>query len=84
MTMELTHGKKDHPKAPPSRVILYLQAKSTESKDQTCVIKCSRDSHQAHEVYSSIEQAMDTYGPKQSKVGIFRTYPFPLVCIPKW
>lgn len=68
MTMELTHGKKDHPKAPPSRVILYVHTKSTESKDQSRVIKCSHESHQAHEVYSSIEQAMDTYGPKQLKV----------------
>lgn len=67
VTMELIHGKKDHPKAPPSRLILYLQTKSTESKDQARVIKCSHESHQALEVYSSIERAMGTYGPKQSK-----------------
>lgn len=84
VTMELIHGKKDHPKAPPSRLILYLQTKSTESKDQARVIKCSHESHQALEVYSSIERAMGTYGPKQSKVGILCTYPFPFMCIPKW
>lgn len=68
VTMELSHGKKDHPNAPHSRLILYLQSKSFESKDHSRVIKCNRDSNQAVEVYSSIEQAMNTYGP-QKKVG---------------
>ncbi|OVA16691.1 Peroxin/Ferlin domain [Macleaya cordata] len=66
MTMELTHGKKDHQKAPPSRLILYLQTRSTESREQTRVIKCSRESQQAAEIYSSIEQAMSIYGPNHA------------------
>ncbi|XVE82332.1 hypothetical protein DITRI_Ditri15bG0139900 [Diplodiscus trichospermus] len=61
-TMELTQGKKDQPKAPPSRLILYLKTRSTDTKDQIRIVKCSRDTHQALEVYSSIERAMITYG----------------------
>ncbi|XP_057959044.1 uncharacterized protein LOC131151699 [Malania oleifera] len=67
VTMELTHAKKDHPKGPPSQLILYLQTRSIDSKDQVRVIKCSRESNQALEVYSSIERAMSTYRPNQSK-----------------
>ncbi|GAB2300237.1 hypothetical protein Dimus_034275 [Dionaea muscipula] len=67
ITMELTHGKKDQPNAPPSRVIIYLQTKSTEQKDQVRVIKCIRESHQAIDVYTAIQQAVDTYGPNQTK-----------------
>ncbi|GMH18990.1 hypothetical protein Nepgr_020831 [Nepenthes gracilis] len=67
VTMELTHGKKDQPKAPPSRVILYLQTESIEQKDQVRVIKCNRESCQAIEVYTAIEQAMSTYGPNHLK-----------------
>lgn len=70
MTMELTHGKKDLPDALPSRVILYLKTRSLDTKDQVRIIKCNPDSNQAFEVYSSIEQAKNTYGPNQSKVGI--------------
>lgn len=70
ITMELTHGKKDRPNALPSRVVLYLQTRQLDTKDQVRIIKCNRDSNQAFEVYSSIEQAMNTYGPNQSKVGI--------------
>ena len=66
--MELTHGKKDYPNAPPSRLILYLHSRSLEMKDQIRVIICDRDSNQAFEIYSSIEQAMNTYGANQSKV----------------
>ncbi|KAJ7980442.1 calcium-dependent lipid-binding family protein [Quillaja saponaria] len=66
-TMELTHGKKDNPKAPPSRLIVYLQTGSTELKEFVRVIKCSCETHQALEVYSSIDQALNTYGPNQSK-----------------
>ncbi|KAL0388925.1 UNVERIFIED_CONTAM: Vacuolar protein sorting-associated protein 13C [Sesamum radiatum] len=51
VTMELVHGKKDHPNAPPSRVVLYLQSKSLDAKDQTRKIKCERDSGQAFEIY---------------------------------
>ncbi|XP_010679516.3 uncharacterized protein LOC104894866 isoform X2 [Beta vulgaris subsp. vulgaris] len=67
ITMEVTHGKKDQPNAPPSRVLLYLQTKSTESKDQVRTVKCNGDSNQAFKVYAAIEQAMSTYGPNQSK-----------------
>lgn len=66
--MELTHGKKDHPSDPPSRLILYLQSKSLEAKDQVRVIKCNRNSNQAMEVYTSIEQARSTYGPSRLQV----------------
>ncbi|KAK2997055.1 hypothetical protein RJ639_024911 [Escallonia herrerae] len=68
VTMELTHGKKDVPSAPPSRLVLYLQSRSLDTKDQVRVIKCDSGSSQAVEVYSSIEQAISTYGPNQSKV----------------
>ncbi|KAL5782083.1 hypothetical protein ACOSP7_007112 [Xanthoceras sorbifolium] len=67
VTMELTHGKKDHQKAPPSRLVLYLHLRSTEAKEQARVIKCSRETHQALEVYSSIERARNTYGQNLSK-----------------
>lgn len=70
VTMELTHGKKDQPSAPPSRVVLYLQTKSIEMKDQVRIVKCNRDSNQAFKVYAAIEQAMSTYGPNKSKVRI--------------
>ncbi|XP_026446363.1 vacuolar protein sorting-associated protein 13C-like [Papaver somniferum] len=63
VTMELTHGKKDHQRGPPSRLVLYLQTRSTESREQTRIIKCIRESQQAVEIYSSIEQAMSIYGP---------------------
>ncbi|KAH6757936.1 calcium-dependent lipid-binding family protein [Perilla frutescens var. hirtella] len=67
VTMELTHGKKDHPIAPPSRVILYLHSKSVENaKDHHRIIKCCRDSNQAFEVYSALELARSTYSPQPS------------------
>ncbi|XP_073302377.1 uncharacterized protein [Primulina huaijiensis] len=65
VTMELIHGKKDHPNGPPSRIILYLQSRSFDAKDQIRIIKCDRDSNQAFEVYSSIEQARCAYGSAQ-------------------
>lgn len=71
--MELTHGKKDNQKALPSRVILYLQTRAIESKEQVRVIKCSPETKQALEVYSSIEQAMNTYGSNLAKV-VFRCH----------
>ncbi|WOH07393.1 hypothetical protein DCAR_0726823 [Daucus carota subsp. sativus] len=73
MTMELTHGKKDRPDSIPSRIILYLQARSVDTKDQVRIIKCNRDSNQAFEVYTSIEEAMNTYGPNQAKDLLRRT-----------
>ncbi|PKI62678.1 hypothetical protein CRG98_016949 [Punica granatum] len=66
-TMELTHGKKDTPKDPPSQLIIYLKTRSPDHKEQIRKIKCSRDTHQAQEVYSAIERAMNTYGPVKSK-----------------
>ncbi|KAD5802908.1 hypothetical protein E3N88_14268 [Mikania micrantha] len=67
--MELTTGKKDHQNAPPSKLILHLKSKSSsDNNDHTHVIKCYRDTKQALEVHSSIEQAMSTYAPKDSKV----------------
>lgn len=65
--MELTTGKKDHQSAPPSKLILYLKSKSSENNEQTRVIKCYRDTQQAIQVYTSIEQALTTYAPKDSK-----------------
>ncbi|XP_077211040.1 calcium-dependent lipid-binding family protein isoform X2 [Tasmannia lanceolata] len=67
VTMELTHRKKDHPRSSPSQLILYLQSRSTDSKENIRVIKCSRESQQAVEIYSSIEQARNAYGPNCSK-----------------
>ncbi|KAI7993232.1 putative vacuolar protein sorting-associated protein 13A [Camellia lanceoleosa] len=72
VTMELTHGKKDRQNAPPSRLIIYLQTRSAESKEPVRVIKCYPESNQAFEVYSSIDQAMNTYGPSQSKATLKR------------
>ncbi|CAM8996430.1 unnamed protein product [Rhodiola kirilowii] len=67
VTMELSHGKKDRPKSPHSRVIIYLQTKSTDVRDQIRIIKCVRETSQAMEVYTAIEQALNTYGPNKSK-----------------
>ncbi|KAL6952989.1 hypothetical protein U1Q18_041399 [Sarracenia purpurea var. burkii] len=72
VTMELTHGKKDQQNAPPSRLIIYLQTRSSESKEQIRVIKCHPESNQAFAVYSSIEQAKNTYGPSQPKAMLKR------------
>ncbi|KAI4335042.1 hypothetical protein L6164_013726 [Bauhinia variegata] len=67
LTMELQHGKKDGPKSPPSRFILYLKSRSSDAKENVRKIKCTRESHQAQEVYTSIENALYTYGPNLSK-----------------
>ncbi|MBA0696731.1 hypothetical protein Goari_003258 [Gossypium aridum] len=67
VTMELTQGKKDQFKAPPSQLILHLRTRPSDTKEQARVIKCSRDTHQAREVYTSIERAMKTYGQNISK-----------------
>ncbi|KAL6576075.1 hypothetical protein OROHE_000546 [Orobanche hederae] len=71
-TMELIHGKKDNHNAPPSRVILYLHSKLLDGKEQIRIIKCHRDSNQAFEVYSSIEQARSTYGPAHSMQALLK------------
>ncbi|KAK6913633.1 hypothetical protein RJ641_020954 [Dillenia turbinata] len=60
----------DLPRAPPSRLVLYLRTRSNDPKEQVCIRKCSHDSHQALEVYSAIEQAMNTYRPTQSKASL--------------
>lgn len=78
--MEFSQGKKDHPKSPPSRLILYLQARPTELKEHVYVVKCSRGTDQALRVYSSIERAMNTYGQNQSKV-CFVLEPYSIVPI---
>ncbi|KAF5202036.1 Vacuolar protein sorting-associated protein 13c [Thalictrum thalictroides] len=67
VTMELRHGKKDTPNTPPSQLVLYLQMRSTDTKEHTRTIKCNRNSQQAFEIYCSIDQAMNIYGPNHSK-----------------
>lgn len=67
VTMELAHGKKDQQASSPSRVILYLQMK-LDSKETNRVIKCSRGSRSASDIYASIQRALSTYGPNASKV----------------
>ncbi|KAL1372338.1 hypothetical protein AAHE18_01G196400 [Arachis hypogaea] len=67
-TMELTHGKKDNPKSPPTRLILYLKSRTLDTKENVRIVKCIPESHQALEVYSSIDRAFHTYGPGASKV----------------
>ncbi|RAL47447.1 hypothetical protein DM860_013412 [Cuscuta australis] len=68
VTMELSPGKKDAMNSPPSRLIIYLESRSLEGKDQVRIIKCQPNSNQTFEVYSSIELARTTYGPSDSKV----------------
>ena len=68
VTMELAHGKKDQPESPFSQLVLYLKTRPPEFKDQVRIIKCNCDTHQALDIYSSIERAMNTYGPGKSKV----------------
>ncbi|MCH88763.1 calcium-dependent lipid-binding family protein [Trifolium medium] len=65
--MELTHGKKDNPKSPPSRLVLYLQSKSLDVKENVRIVKCIPESRQAIQVYSSIDHAFSIYGPGASK-----------------
>ncbi|RAL47445.1 hypothetical protein DM860_013410 [Cuscuta australis] len=72
VTMELSPGKKDAMNGPPSRLIIYLQSRSLEGKDQVRIIKCQPNSNQTFEVYSSIELARTTYGPRDSKVMLKR------------
>ncbi|XP_031479692.1 uncharacterized protein LOC116250249 isoform X3 [Nymphaea colorata] len=65
-TMELTYGRKDDPKSPPSLLVLYLH-RTAGSKENIRVIECLHESHQALEIYASIEQAMNTFGPNHFK-----------------
>nr|CAD1836498.1 unnamed protein product [Ananas comosus var. bracteatus] len=77
VTMELTHGKKDHPGSLPSRLILYLQMKPSDSKEAVRVIKCSRGSDEAASIYASIQEAMRIYGPYALKNAHKRRVPRP-------
>ncbi|KAI5381825.1 hypothetical protein KIW84_040789 [Lathyrus oleraceus] len=70
-TMELMHGKKDNPKSPPSQLILYLQSRSLDVKENVRAVKCYPESHQALQVYSSIDHALSIYGPNASKVCLY-------------
>ncbi|PKA57778.1 hypothetical protein AXF42_Ash015155 [Apostasia shenzhenica] len=67
VTMELTHGKKDIKGSPPSRLILYMQITSTDSKENIQVIKCSHGTGQANEIFAAIQAALMAYGPNASK-----------------
>ncbi|KAG0489289.1 hypothetical protein HPP92_008100 [Vanilla planifolia] len=67
VTMELTHGKKDNEGSPPSRLILYMQIKSPDSKENVRIVKCIRGSQQADEIFSSIQEALLSYGPNAAK-----------------
>ncbi|PKU71895.1 hypothetical protein MA16_Dca021733 [Dendrobium catenatum] len=77
VTMELTHGKKDYMESPPSRLILYMQIKSPDSKENVRIIKCTRGSQQANEIFSSIQEALVAYGPNASKDNKRRKMPRP-------
>ncbi|XP_078179744.1 uncharacterized protein LOC144573852 isoform X2 [Carex rostrata] len=77
VTMELTKGKKDPPGSLPSHLILYLRMKPNDSKEAFRTIKCTPGSEQATNVYVSIQQALDTYGPSSSKDLLRRKVPKP-------
>ncbi|KAH9312828.1 hypothetical protein KI387_027863 [Taxus chinensis] len=73
MTVQLRNGKKDPPGSPPSRVILTIhhspqESRIFESKETLRVIKCHRESRQAEEIRSAIQQVRNTYGPSHSVV----------------
>jgi vacuolar protein sorting-associated protein 13A/C len=68
VTVEMTHGKKDAPGSLPSKRILYLKAKPSNSKEVVRLVKCNRDSDQATIVYSAIGKAYKAYGPNSLKV----------------
>uniref|UniRef100_A0A0E0NER2 C2 domain-containing protein n=1 Tax=Oryza rufipogon TaxID=4529 RepID=A0A0E0NER2_ORYRU len=67
VTVEMTHGKKDAPGSLPSKLILYLKAKPTNSREVVRLVKCNRGSDQATLIYSSIDGAYKAYGPKSTK-----------------
>ncbi|KAJ3675683.1 hypothetical protein LUZ60_004725 [Juncus effusus] len=67
MTMELQRGAKDHPGSLPSRLILYLKIKPSDSKESVRVIKCGPGSEQASKVYVSVQRALNTYGSNSTK-----------------
>ncbi|CAN6447305.1 unnamed protein product [Victoria cruziana] len=65
-TMELRHGRKDDPRSPPSLLVLYLD-RTVGTKENVRVIEGLQESHQASEIYASIEQTMNTFGPNHFK-----------------
>lgn len=67
VTVEMTHGKKDVPGSLPSKLILYLKAKPTNSREVVRLVKCNRGSDQATIIYSSIDKACKAYGPNSTK-----------------
>ncbi|KAL6841988.1 hypothetical protein ACP4OV_028188 [Aristida adscensionis] len=67
VTVEMTHGKKDLPGSLPSKLILYLKAKPSNSKEVVRLVKCNRGSEQATIIYSAIDKAYKAYGPNSIK-----------------
>ncbi|XP_062219043.1 uncharacterized protein LOC133918926 [Phragmites australis] len=67
VTVEMTHGKKDPPGSLPSKLILYLKAKPSNSKEVVRLVKCNRGSDQATIIYSAIDKACKAYGPDSLK-----------------
>ncbi|AQK59115.1 calcium-dependent lipid-binding family protein [Zea mays] len=67
VTVEMTHGKKDPPDSWPSKLILYLKAKPSNSKEIVRLVKCNRGSDQASIIYSAIDKAYKAYGPNSLK-----------------
>ncbi|CAL5058295.1 unnamed protein product [Urochloa decumbens] len=67
VTVEMTHGKKDPPGSLPSKLILYLKAKPSNSKEVVRLVKCNRGSDQATIIYSAIDKAYKAYGPNSIK-----------------
>ena len=68
VTVEMTHGKKDPPGSLPSKLILYLKARPSNSKEVVRLVKCNRGSDQATIIYSAIDKAYKAYGPNSVKV----------------
>ncbi|KAL6634351.1 hypothetical protein ACP70R_027022 [Stipagrostis hirtigluma subsp. patula] len=67
VTVEMTHGKKDQPGSLPSKLILYLKAKPSNSKEVVRLVKCNRGTEQATIIYSAIDKAYKAYGPNSLK-----------------
>ncbi|XP_062223332.1 uncharacterized protein LOC133922148 [Phragmites australis] len=67
VTAEMTNGKKDPPRSLPSKLILYLKAKPSNSKEVVRLVKCNRGSDQATIIYSAIDKAYKAYGQNSLK-----------------
>jgi len=50
------------------KLILYLKAKPSNSKEVVRLVKCNRGSDQATIIYSAINKAYKAYGPNCLKV----------------